>query len=372
MIDNNRFYSLLQKYLSRELKNEEHNEFFEMLSSGNYDEIVAINYENDFFSYQNNEDENFRMSPIVAQEILGGIKQSKIAIVEDGHNQKIRRISMFRWIAAASILFILLASYYFSEINNISSNAKFASIIPAGDVSYENKEPNDKLIKLDDGSLVTLKHNSKLFYPQSFKAERREVYLEGGAFFEVAKNPSKPFYVYYKQLVTKVLGTSFYVGSNDSTQQLFVKVRTGRVEVFENSSILNSDDNKTASVVVVPNQEARYKATNRRLEAELVDNPLPLVKLKEGLVLHPIDKKEINPPFIYEQTNLKKVFRDIQDSYGVEIIVSNPDINNCTYTGDLASEDLFTKLSIICLSTKSSYEISGTRIIINGKGCKPF
>ena len=366
MIDNNRFYSLLQKYLSRELKNEEHNEFFEMLSSGNYDEIVSVNYENDFFSYQNSDDENYRMSPIVAQEILGEIRQSK----KDANKQKTKRILMFRLLAAASILVVTLASYYFYKVSNVSFEARFASIIPTQDVVYENKETTDKVIKLEDGSLVTLKYHSKLFYPSSFKSDRREVFLEGAAFFEVAKNPSKPFYVYYRQLVTKVLGTSFYVGCNDSTQQLFVKVRTGRVEVFENNSVLKNDDNKTASVVVIPNQEARYRADNRNLDAQIVDNPLPLVKLKEGLVLHSIDKSDVNPSFIYDQTNLNKVFKDIQETYGVEIILSNPDINNCTYTGDLVNQDLYTKLSIICLSTKSSYEISGTKIIINGKGCK--
>ena len=366
MIDNNKFYSLLQKYLSRELKNEEHNEFFEMLSSGNYEEIVAKNFENDFFSYHDSENEDLILSPLVAQEILGEIRQSK----KDAIKQKTKMVSIFRWVAAASILAVVLVSYYFFRVSNASVNTKFASIIPVQDAVYENNEPKDKVIKLDDGSLITLKTHSKLYYPRSFKTDKREVYLEGDGFFEIAKNPEKPFYVYYRQLVAKVLGTSFYIGANDSTKQLFVKVRTGRVEVFENNDILKSDPNTTGSVVVVPNQVAKYQEANGHLDAEIVDNPLPLKKLKEGLVLHPIDKNDINPSFNYDQTSLGKVFKDLQEAYGVEIILSNPDINNCTYTGDLGNQDLYTKLSIICLSTKSSYEIIGTKIIINGKGCK--
>ncbi|MFP5039682.1 FecR family protein [Parasediminibacterium sp. JCM 36343] len=351
------------------MKNEEHNEFFEMLSSGNYDQIVANNYEKDFFSFQELPDEGFILSPLVAHEILGEIRQSKKAVVKNIH-QKSKRISMFRWIAAASVFIIASGAYYFYEASNASLEAKFASLIPKQDYVYENKENQDKVIALEDGSLVTLKSNSKLFYPSSFKTDKREVYLEGAAFFEIAKDSRKPFYVYYKQLVTKVLGTSFYMGANDSARQLFVKVRTGRVEVSENDRLIKSNENRTAPVVVSPNQQARYQQSNRHLDAEIVDNPMPLIKLKEGLVIHPIDKKDVNPAFVYDQASLSKVFKDIQDAYGVEIILSNPDINNCTYTGYLGDQDLFTKFSIICLSTKSNYEIIGTKILINGKGCK--
>jgi len=366
MVDNIKFNSLLKKYLSRELKNEEHNDFFEMLSSGKYDETVGEQFVDDFTKYNFNEKDN-TLSPIVAQEILHKIGESKNIALKIAHKQKSRKKNIIRWLAAASVFLFGLASYYFLEINSSSAESKFAALIPANDLVYQNNDTSSKLVVLGDGSRVTLKHNGKLYYPASFNSDKREVYLEGSAFFEIQKNPSKPFYVYYKQLVTKVLGTSFSIEANDSINELFIKVRTGKVQVFENTKIVNND-NEANSVVVIPNQEARYNTNKRQLNAAIVDDPQPLAKLNEGLPLHSFTStnKPNEHSFIYDQTNLSKVFKEIQETYGLEIILSNPVLNNFTYTGDLSKQDLYTKLAIICLSTKSSYEISGTKIIING------
>ena len=370
MTDDIKFNSLLQKYLSRELENEEHNDFFEMLSTGEYDHLVTVQYSDDFVNYDFTKQDN-SLSPLVAQEILHKIGESKNNALKVAYKQKNRNKYILRWFAAASVFLFGLASYYFLEIRNSSGEAKFDALIPSNDLAYQNNDSRTKLLVLEDGSRVTLKPHGKIYYPATFNVDKREVYLEGGAFFEIQKNHSKPFYVYYKQLVTKVLGTSFSVEANDSSNELLVKVRTGKVQVFENTKMVKND-NIANSVVVIPNQEARYQVEKRQLDASIVDNPLPLAKLNEGLPLHALNKenKQFEYSFVYEQTSLHTIFKQIHDTYGIEIILSNPSINNCIYTGDLRNQDLYTKLSIICLSTQSSYEISGTKIIINGKGCK--
>jgi len=370
MIDNNKFNSLLQKYLSRELKNEEHNDFFELLSTGEYDQLIEEQYIIDFTNSDFIQKDN-TLSPIVAQEILHKISESKNNALKIAYKQESRNKLILGWMAAASVFLIGLASYYLFLGKNDTAETKFASLIPSYDLSYQNNDSCAKLVVLEDGSRITLNPHGKIYYPSSFNSDKREVYLEGAAFFEIQKNPSKPFYVYYKQLVTKVLGTSFSVEENNSSNELFVKVRTGKVQVFENNKMVNND-NAANSIVVIPNQEARYQVVKRQLEATIVSDPQPLAKLKEGLPLHPfsVDNKHIEYNFIYDQANLKRILKEIQETYGIEIILSNPNINNCTYTGDLRNQDLYTKLAIICLSTQSSYEISGTKIIINGKGCK--
>lgn len=68
-------------------------------------------------------------------------------------------------------------------------------------------------IQLPDGSLVWLNAGSKLNYKYNFGKELREVELIGEAFFDVVKNPKKPFVIHTNTIDVKVLGTAFNVKS---------------------------------------------------------------------------------------------------------------------------------------------------------------
>ncbi len=62
-------------------------------------------------------------------------------------------------------------------------------------------------ITLMDGTKVYLNANSKVSFPERFSADKREVKLEGEAFFEVARNVERPFIIQSGDLTTTVLGT---------------------------------------------------------------------------------------------------------------------------------------------------------------------
>jgi transmembrane sensor len=84
-----------------------------------------------------------------------------------------------------------------------------------------------KDILLDDGSHVYLRKGSVLRYPRHFEAKKRRVELTGEAFFDIAKNPAKPFEITASSTTVTVLGTSFLVNTNNSGVEVMVK--TGRV-----------------------------------------------------------------------------------------------------------------------------------------------
>ncbi|UOR04972.1 FecR domain-containing protein [Hymenobacter aerilatus] len=88
-------------------------------------------------------------------------------------------------------------------------------------------------LRLPDGSRVTLAPQSQLRYPTQFATGNREVYLEGEAFFEVSKNPHRPFRVHSGALVTRVLGTRFNVQARPGADQVAVSLVEGRVEVLD-------------------------------------------------------------------------------------------------------------------------------------------
>ena len=90
---------------------------------------------------------------------------------------------------------------------------------------------------------------AKLKVPKVFKGNKRNVWLKGEAFFEVAKNPNKPFKVYAHGTTTQVVGTSFNIRALDSAREVLLTVVTGKVW-------FSSDNNKSKKLILSPGRKA--------------------------------------------------------------------------------------------------------------------
>jgi transmembrane sensor len=266
------------------------------------------------------------------------------------------------WLGAASVLAALLALTFFLTYNKKENNPQKAvasTYIPKELLKeVKNSSASIQTITLEDGSSVQIYPGSKLSYPGAFAADKREVYLEGDAFFTVSKNPARPFYVYSNQIVTQVLGTSFEVSGKNG--RIEVNVKTGKVAVYENNSVVNLDasQQKSNGVIITPNQKVTYYQEERHFVTAIVDQPLPVVKEQ--------DQQIPDSHFNYNETPLTKVLKDIESTYELEIILENEKIRNCLFTGNLAGENLFNKLEGICLVFGISYELKGTKILLKG------
>lgn len=107
------------------------------------------------------------------------------------------------------------------------------------ELTYSTSSELVKHIILPDGTAVTLSSNSTLIVSNEFNQSNREIKLLGEAYFQVAKDASRPFIISSDNFETQVLGTSFWVKPN------IVEVSTGRVKVSnsldrENYVILNA------------------------------------------------------------------------------------------------------------------------------------
>jgi ferric-dicitrate binding protein FerR (iron transport regulator) len=99
--------------------------------------------------------------------------------------------------------------------------------------TYRTLAGQKQQVRLPDGSQVALAPQSRLRFPTKFDDASREVYLEGEAFFEVSKNPHRPFRVHSGAWVTQVLGTKFNVSAVRGASQMAVSLVEGKVEVFD-------------------------------------------------------------------------------------------------------------------------------------------
>ena len=155
------------------------------------------------------------------QKIKGQVFEEETEVVSLSFWQNNR----FRIGIAASILLMLGAfTWIYTQKEVFSATTSTQQSIAKGMLEIQNFSNQAKKLTLEDGSQVTLQPKSKLSYPEHFNADKREVYLTGEAFFEVEKNPQKPFFVYSGKVTTKVLGTSFYVKNLDGIKKIEVEV----------------------------------------------------------------------------------------------------------------------------------------------------
>jgi ferric-dicitrate binding protein FerR (iron transport regulator) len=359
MLSQKRFFYLLHKYLDSKLSVVEHIEFFEMVSSGDYDEIISEDIHN--YLKIGIPEASSSIPPHIAQEIVRNIfkaetnTQSLLPI-------KTKRKKIVLFVAAASIIALIGVFSLFKIEQKIEDYGMVQTEIPDHTIVMHNTDNQPRLVELIDGSKIYLEPNSSIHFQRNFNETNREIYLDGDAFFEVAKNPSKPFYVYYHNVVAKVLGTSFRVNTNGSTGKIEVSVKTGKVQVYENNKKLQGK-NAQHAIIIAPNQKAIYDVAQHHFESTLVEKPMQ-IEVKDTMY-----KSLIVNNLKFEQKKLNEIFKLLQTYYGVEIVVENSTIYNCVFTGDVSEQDLFSVLNTICLATNSTYEINQTIVLIKGKGC---
>jgi len=97
---------------------------------------------------------------------------------------------------------------------------------------------------LPDGSMVWLNAASSLKFPTTFPGNQRHVELTGEAYFEVAKNPSKPFTVNVNALNVKVLGTHFNINAYEDEDNIKTTLLEGLVQLTSgnNHNLLKPDE----------------------------------------------------------------------------------------------------------------------------------
>jgi ferric-dicitrate binding protein FerR (iron transport regulator) len=267
------------------------------------------------------------------------------------------------WMGKAAAIVLVLAVALFSIWKNKNDSEHATSIADVTNdkpdfTVYENVTPSARTIILPDGTSIVLQPRSSLTYPEVFKKNIREVYLEGEAFFEVKKDPTRPFLVHANEIVTRVLGTSFSV-KNFSGDDVLVQVKTGKVTVYKERPSVSRGSSKREiieGVVLTPNQQAVYERKPMKLTKSLVENPSILV---------PVAKQE----FQFSDTPIKEVFEAIERAYGVDIVYDEEVLSNCFLNASLSDVPLHDKLKLISKGINTTYEMIDSHIIIYGQGC---
>lgn len=258
-----------------------------------------------------------------------------------------------RWAAAAAVIGLLLwwQSGNLPPSPFTGTGSQTAQTLPEGEWTTTRNETGQALVVLlPDKSSVVLSTNSQLRFRKQTSHALREVYLQGDGFFEVIKDPGKPFIVYTASLTTKVLGTSFQVHASDQDKTAYVKVKTGKVTVTP----ANAPDKP---VVLNVNEALNLGSTAGQgvKSADFLSDENPSAIIAR--------------PFAFNYTSVPEIFDQLEASYHMPIRYDRSVLGHCTFTGKLDGVPFLEKIQLICLAIESTYEVVDNKVVIRSRGC---
>lgn len=256
-------------------------------------------------------------------------------------NGKPSKRSSIKVVQVAASMALLLGLGYF-VFQSTQQNVVPESIVEVTKSTQWGQKLN---ITLADGSKVRLNAGSTLSYPDKFIGDNRTVELMGEAFFDVAKNPEKPFIIKSGEVETTVLGTSFNVNTYPENDEIAVTVATGKVKVAS----------QEREVFLLPNEQGVFDKSTKNISKQTVDISYAL-HWKDG-ILH------------FEDTALNQVLERLEKWYGVSFQLENKQIGDCHITATFNNQNLTEVMESIVYTKKGmKYQfVNDKTVLLQGR-----
>lgn len=176
-------------------------------------------------------------------------------------------------------------------------------------------------LKLPDGTKAYLNAGSRLVYPNFFSGKKREVYLIGEGFFEVAHDEKMPFVVQTSDLNVEVLGTKFNISAYPADNTVETVLAEGKVKLTQSGGLFNFDREYILDI----NQLAVYNRTSSKVQINQVD-VLNYISWHEGYLN-------------FESSDLSRIVKKLERYYNINIILDDPMLGIRSITGKLHLRD---------------------------------
>lgn len=205
-------------------------------------------------------------------------------------------------------------------------------------------------ITLSDNSTIWLNSGSKLIYPARFENDKREVYLEGEAIFEVSHDAEHPFYVATRNLEVKVLGTVFNVSAYTDEATTSTVLESGSVELAYNGTNLFGKSREK----MVPGMLAVFDPSSGNVKQTQVNTKL-YTSWREGYL-------------VFERKPLDEIIKKISRYYNVSVELSDQELAAETFSGQLdLKKSAANVLALIAEIIDMQIETNGNKIYLTRK-----
>ncbi|MGQ8335007.1 FecR family protein [Sunxiuqinia sp. A32] len=239
-------------------------------------------------------------------------------------------------IAAVFVLAFLLGAGTLFIVNQSSNN--YSEIYTEVNVPFGEKSE----ITLYDGTTVWLNSGTKLRFPVVFNSNIRKVYVEGEAFFDVAKNKKKPFVVVTGDYGVEVLGTRFNICAYPQDNEYYATLEEGKIKAYNLTSSKMTELN--------PSEQAVINLQTKNINLRKV-NPELYTSWKDNILR-------------FEDAEFSDLIKKMERWYDVKIEVKDIESYTKKYNMSIKTESLREMLKLISLTTPINYEINENKVFI--------
>ncbi|MBI3137242.1 MAG: DUF4974 domain-containing protein [Sphingobacteriales bacterium] len=275
------------------------------------------------------------------------------------------------WLAAASIAGIL-----FFAGHQLFRPGKGNAALQDNEIVA--KPGTKSKLLLPDGTQVWLNSDSRIIYANSFNDSLREVVLEGEAYFDVVKDPRRPFIVHTSGISIRVLGTAFNVKSYPQDPTIEATLVRGLIEVEKNNQPGRS------RIMLKPNEKLVYNKTQDKvLEAEEAGQAGTPVTAKtapvkpESISISTLPKNiadsiRVETSWVYgklvfEGDAFRELAQKMERWYNVKISFRDSKVAGYRFTGVFENENIGEALQALQLTASFRYSMNGTEVWIDKK-----
>jgi ferric-dicitrate binding protein FerR (iron transport regulator) len=286
--------------------------------------------------------EHARMDDTLKVDSAWNEMESRISVEEAGGKRQEARGTFhikYRQVLriAAIVILLLVPSFFIFRYFTSIEQKKFDAILSI------------KEGKLPDGTSVTLNKGTTLEYPSSFKGNKRNVKLNGEAWFEVKHDDAKPFIVTSHNVRVEVLGTSFYINTNAANNTMEVILNSGSVAVY-------FDDHKENSLFLTPGEKAKIVSGSEKMEKD--------INTDQNY------RSWMTQRFIYNNTPLITIITDLNKVYHANLRISTPAISYCIVTATFDHQSVESILHVLQATLDLNISTHGNWTDISGNKCK--
>ena len=393
-MSNNRLKYLIDQYVAKTISPEEEQELFQFIAQGTYDKQIK-EYMSDAWHMEYSE----LMSQQQSKRILNAVfnrEGGRVISIQQPTKRK------FIWVAASVLLIVASASLFLlvgkhsstpalsdnlnkQPINDVMpgtsgailklddgssivlDNASNGNLVQQGNtlvvksgaaISYmQGAAKNEKQVHyntvetpkgrqfqlvLEDGTKVWLNAASSIKFPVAFIGRQRIVEINGEAYFEVAKNKKRPFQVMCKGSMIEVLGTHFDINAYADEEMISTTLLEGSVKVVKGSN----------QKIIKPGEQAQVK-NDGSVQTRTNVNIDEVVAWK-------------NNAFLFDNTDVKKLMRQLSRWYNVEVVFKGSTDEALTFNGTISrTATLATVLKMLESTGDVRFSIEGKRILVS-------
>jgi len=247
--------------------------------------------------------------------------------------RKLFRKSYYKiWVgatAAAAILF-----FWFNIQTNENTGLKTIGN------AISTKTGDKASVILPDGSKVWLNGDSKITYVGEFGNKTREVYLTGEAFFDVAKDKTKPFIIHTRTINLKVLGTAFNVRSYENEKETETALVHGSLEV-------TLRDRPEQKIILKPGEKLLVKNTtadttlNSKIPKHEEETPIAVLTNMRyyGADSSSVETSWTKDRLVFNNEPLDKIALNLERWFNVRVVILNESLKKEKYTASIEEGD---------------------------------